>query len=125
LGHVISKIKTTNLYNHFIPLINVFFEVHGCEPYQHNCFNPSLGLATKVRAYKVVGQEGSPGVASHDHGSARSVREWTLTLPSELPLWELESQMDPQIFKAWLQGSKPISFKKLFISLAWYWNLYV
>jgi hypothetical protein len=28
------------------------------------------------------------------------VREWTLTFPSELPCWELESQMDSRIFKA-------------------------
>jgi hypothetical protein len=27
--------------------------------------NPSLGLATKARACKVAGQEGSPGVTSH------------------------------------------------------------
>jgi hypothetical protein len=25
------------------------------------CHNPSFGLATKTMAYKVVGQEGSPG----------------------------------------------------------------
>jgi hypothetical protein len=29
----------------------------------------------------------------------KSVREWTLTLPSELPFWELETQCDSQIFK--------------------------
>jgi hypothetical protein len=29
------------------------------------CRNPSLGLATKVRACKGVGQEGIPGVAFH------------------------------------------------------------
>jgi hypothetical protein len=29
------------------------------------CYNPSLGLATKARAYKGVDQEGSPGVTSH------------------------------------------------------------
>jgi hypothetical protein len=34
------------------------------------------------------------------------MREWTLTLPSELPCWELKSQKDSQIFKARLQGSK-------------------
>jgi len=26
------------------------------------CHNPSLGLAIKARAYKVAGQEGSPGM---------------------------------------------------------------
>jgi hypothetical protein len=48
-------------------------------------------------------------------GVYESVKEWTLTLPSDLPLWELESRwspdgvpMDFQIFKKQLQGSKPI-----------------
>jgi hypothetical protein len=58
-----------------------------------------------------VGQKGDSGVISHVPGSAKSVREWTFTLPSELPCWELESQMDSQIFKAWLQGSKLIVLK--------------
>jgi len=36
---------------------------------------------TKAKAYKVAGQEGSPGVKE-------SVREWTFTFPKELPLQE-------------------------------------
>jgi len=28
----------------------------------HPCRNPNLGLATKAKAYKVAGQEGSSGV---------------------------------------------------------------
>jgi hypothetical protein len=50
------------------------------------CRNPSLGLATKARGYKVAGQEGDPEVTSHAPRSAKSVREWTLTLPSVLPV---------------------------------------
>jgi hypothetical protein len=56
-------------------------------------------------------------VASHAPGNAKSaknaksVREWTLTLSSELPLWELEFQMDSRIFRMPLQGSKPIGSK--------------
>jgi hypothetical protein len=76
-----------------------------------NCHDPSLGLATKPRGCKVAGQEGDLGVTLHAPRSAKSVREWTLTLPSELPLWELESRMGSRIFKAWLQGSKPIGLK--------------
>jgi len=34
------------------------------------CHNPSLGLATKARACKHVGQEGSPRVTFHALGSA-------------------------------------------------------
>ncbi len=37
-----------------------------------HCRNPSLGLATKARACKGTGQEGSPGVTSH---APRSVGE--------------------------------------------------
>jgi hypothetical protein len=76
-----------------------------------SCRNPNLGLATKAKGYKVTDQEGDPGVTSHAPRSAKSVREWTLSHPSEFPLWELESQIDVQIFKAWLQGPKPIGWK--------------
>jgi hypothetical protein len=41
------------------------------------CCNLSFGLATKVRGWKVAGQEGDPRVTSHAHGSTKSVREWT------------------------------------------------
>ncbi len=86
-----------------------------CETLAHPlCRNPSLGLATKTKACKVAGQMGGPRVISHALGSAKSVREWTLTLPSELPLWELEFEIDFWIFKARLQGSKPIGLKIFF-----------
>jgi hypothetical protein len=75
------------------------------------CRNPNLGLANKARCGKVAGQEGDPGVTSHPPGSATSVREWTLTLPSEFPCWELESRMDSQIFRARSQGSKLLALK--------------
>ncbi len=75
------------------------------------CHNLSPGLATKARGWKVAGQEGDLGIISHAPMSAKSVRAWTLTLPSEFPCWELESQKDSRIFRALLQGSKPISLK--------------
>ncbi len=43
--------------------------------YSYECYNPSLGLATKARGCKVAGQEGEPRVTSHAPGSAKSVRE--------------------------------------------------
>ncbi len=70
------------------------------------CCNLSLGLATKTRGCKVMGQVGDPGVTSHAPRSVKSVRELTLTLSSELPWWELESQMDSQNFREQFQGSK-------------------
>ncbi len=39
--------------------------------WRFRCHNPSLGLAMKARAYKVVGQEGNPGVTSHTPRSAK------------------------------------------------------
>jgi hypothetical protein len=81
--------------------------------------NPTLGLATKVKGWKVASQEGDLRVTSHALGSAKSVREWTLTLPSELPCWELESQKYFQIFRARLQGSKFIVSK----SFLYHWKV--
>ncbi len=77
----------------------------------------TLGLQPRQRDCKVASQGGSLEVASHAPGNAKSaknaksVREWTLTLSSELPLWELEFQMDSRIFRMPLQGSKPIGSK--------------
>jgi hypothetical protein len=47
----------------------------------------------------------------------KRVKEWTLTLLSELPCWELESQMDSQIFIAQLHRSKTHYLEAFFISL--------
>jgi hypothetical protein len=86
------------------PSIFVHFQTH---------FVATLALGSRPRqgGYKVMGQEGGPRVTSHAPGSAKSVREWTLTLPNELPLWELESQVDSRIFKARLKRLKLIGLK--------------
>jgi hypothetical protein len=42
-------------------------------------------------------------------GVQKSVREWTLTLASELPFWQLESQMNSWIFRWKFQGSALIN----------------
>jgi hypothetical protein len=39
------------------------------------CCKPNLGLATKIRGCKVVGQERNPRVTSHAPRSAKSVKE--------------------------------------------------
>jgi hypothetical protein len=44
-------------------------------------------------------------------GMKESVRERTLTLPRELPLWEFGVPVDSQIFRGQLQGSKPNGLK--------------
>jgi hypothetical protein len=66
----------------------------------------------------VAGQEGDPGVTWYAPGSAKNVRDWTFTLPSELPCWELKSQMDSRIFRTRFQGSKPIALK----SFLYHWK---
>jgi hypothetical protein len=59
-----------------------------------------LGSRPRQGSWKVAGQEGDPRITSHAPESAKSVREWTLTLPNELPCWELESQMDSRMLWA-------------------------
>jgi len=57
-------------------------------------------------------------------GVQKSVREWTLTLPNELPLWELESQWTPESSRNDCEV-KTHWIEKFFISLKIYWNLNV
>jgi hypothetical protein len=72
----------------------------------------AFGLRPRQGGCEVAGLEVDPGVTSHAPGSSKSatsVREWTLTLPSELPHWELvrvESQKDSQNFRERFEGSK-------------------
>ncbi len=84
---------------------------------------PYPSTCDQGKGCKVAGQEGDSIVTSHGLRSAKSVREWTLTLPNELPLWELDSQMDSQIFRAQIAGVKNHWLEKFFISLEIYWNL--
>jgi hypothetical protein len=41
-------------------------------------------------------------------GVKKNVREWTLTLPSELPLWELESLWTPKSSKSNYKSQNPL-----------------
>ncbi len=72
------------------------------------CHNPSLGLVTKARGYKVVGQEKDPRVP-------KSVREWTLTLPSELPCLELDSKWTPKFSERHYKGQNPLPRRIFYI----------
>jgi len=67
------------------------------------CCNPSLGLVTKARACKVVGQE-----------RKESVREWTLTVPRDLPPWELESWWTPRCSESDCKGQNPMDWRILY-----------
>jgi len=67
----------------------------------NHCRNPRLGPATKARACKVAGQEGSTRVTSHAPGNVGEcegmnphIPKWALTLGVGLPVdpqWTLES----------------------------------
>jgi hypothetical protein len=45
-----------------------------------------------------------------------SVREWTLTLPKELPLWELESRWTPKCSKSNCKGQNPMA-RRIFYTI--------
>jgi hypothetical protein len=64
------------------------------------CRNPSLGLTTKVTAYKVVGQEGSPGIMPHAPGSARECEGTNPHTPKGTPTLGVRVPMDSRMFKA-------------------------
>jgi len=48
-------------------------------------------------------------------GVQKNVKEWTLTLPSELPFWKLESQWTPESSEGDCKGQNPLDWKFLYI----------
>jgi len=48
-------------------------------------------------------------------GVQESVREWTLTLPRELPLWELESRWTPESLESDCKGQNLMDWKVPYI----------
>jgi hypothetical protein len=78
------------------------------------CRNLNLGLATKVRVYKGVGQEKSPRVASHVPESVGECERMNLHTPKGVPTLGVGVPMASQIFRKQLQGSKPIGLKRYF-----------
>jgi hypothetical protein len=54
------------------------------------CRNLNLGFITKVKPCKGVGQKWSPRITFHAPKSVWMCEGMNPTLPSELPLWELE-----------------------------------
>jgi hypothetical protein len=75
------------------------------------CCNLNLGLATKAKACKGAGQEGSPGVTFHAPWSVGECDGMNLHTPKWAPTLGVRVPMDSQIFKEWLQKSKPIWLK--------------
>ncbi len=59
-----------------------------------NCCNPSLGLATKAKGCKVVGQEGSPGIMPHAFGYVRECEGIDPHIPKGIPTLGVGVSMD-------------------------------
>jgi hypothetical protein len=87
------------------------------------CCNPSLGLSTKARACKGVGQEGSPGVTSHVPKSVGECEGMNLHTPKWAPILGVGVLMDSWIFKEHLQGSKPIELSSSLYNWKYLWTM--
>ncbi len=75
------------------------------------CRNLSLGLVTKARAREAAGQEWSSGVIFHALESVGECEGMNFTLPSELPLWELESQWTLESSEGHLRDQNSLHWK--------------
>jgi hypothetical protein len=61
----------------------------------------ALGSRPRQKGLQGCGPKGSLGVTSETPGSAR---EWALTLPRQLPLWEMDSRWTPKTSEKDLRG---------------------
>jgi hypothetical protein len=75
------------------------------------CRNPSLGFTTKAWVCKGVGQKWSLRITFHAFGSVGKCEEWTHTLPSGLPLWELESRWTHESLEGDYKGQITLDWK--------------
>jgi hypothetical protein len=83
---------------------------------KQNCCNPSIGLATKAKGLQGCGPRRSLGITSHTPGSVRKCEGvWTLTLPTQLPFWEMEFRWTPKISKSDFRGQNSMSCDALHI----------
>jgi hypothetical protein len=84
------------------------------------CCNPSLGLVTKARAYKGVGQEWSLGVIFHVPESVGKCERMNLHTPKWVPSLGVGVSMDFWIFRRQLQGSRLIGLKSSLYNLKYF-----
>jgi hypothetical protein len=101
--------QVINNNTHINSKIPIIIDSHECR--NPNYRNPSIGLATKAKACKGVGQERSLGVTSHALGSVRECEGMNPHIPKWIPTLGVGILMGFWIFKEWLQGSKPIGLK--------------
>jgi hypothetical protein len=70
------------------------------------CHNPSLGLATKAKACKVVGQKGSPGLMLHAIKSVRKCEGMNPHTSKGVSISGVGVPVDSQNFRERLKGSE-------------------
>ncbi len=71
----------------------IFLQISTCVLELNYC-NLNLGLATKARACKNVGQEGSSGVTFHAHRSAKECERRNPHTPKGIPTLGVEVPVD-------------------------------
>ncbi len=87
-------------------------------PRSDGCHNPSLGLVTKVRACKDVGQKWSLGVTFHAPENVGECEGMNLHTPKWTPTLGIGILIDFWIFIERFYGSKPIGLK----SFLYHWK---
>jgi len=94
----------------------------GSRPRQRACkvANQEKGSSgVKAKALQGCGPRGSRGVTLTYSRECKkmwgSVREWTLTLPRQLPFWEMESRWTPETSESDCRGQTSISYGVLYI----------
>jgi hypothetical protein len=94
--------------NYFVNLFCFPFAFLG----DYLCRNPSLGLTTKARAYKIAGRKRNPGSESKCEGMKAHTPKGTSTLGVGVPV-------DSWMFREWLPGSKHNGLR----SSLYYWKV--
>jgi hypothetical protein len=89
------------------------------------CHNLSLGLTTKTRACKGVGQEWSPRVTFHAPGSVGKCEGMNPHIPKWAPTLGVGVSMDSLIFRGRVVGVKSHWIERFLIPLESSWNLVV
>jgi len=79
--------------------IQRFVALDASQAKERSCCNLSLGLVTKVRACKVAGQEGSPGVTLHAPGSVGKCEGMNPHIPKGAFTLGVEVLVDSRIFR--------------------------
>jgi hypothetical protein len=112
LCHIWHQVDSPIIINNFQTLTNIVIVV---PTHLDIVATLTLGLWPRQGLAKVWAK--SEAQESHFMYSRmwENVKEWTSTLPSELPLWELESQWCPKSSKNNCKGQNSLDWKKPYI----------